>query len=225
MIRVAWAAFARRWLVTLGFSGMLSAMGNVHFYVDLDDVLAETTRALAEMARARFGKSVAFEEMRVFDLALSLGLDDDEYPAFMNAAHEPDFLTGLQAIPGASDTLARWRSAGIRVDVITGRPPNCREPTLQWLEARRIPFDTLEFVDKYGRYGNPAAASPEHLLRRDFRTVIEDADQTARDLALHTDALVLLYDRPWNQNSEAEAHGAVRVRSWDEVQRLTERAA
>ena len=204
---------------------MLTIMANLRFYLDLDDVVAETTRALADMARRRFRKNVRFEEMSVFDLSISLGLDENEFPAFMDAAHEPDFLTSLEVIPGALDTLAQWHESGVQIHIVTGRPSSCRPATLEWLEDRRIPFDNLEFVDKYGRYPGAGATSKEDLRHRGFHAVIEDADEAALDLALHTDAQVLLYDRPWNQVSEAEAHGAVRVYGWDDVRRLTERIA
>ena len=195
-------------------------MTGLHFYIDVDDVLAETTRALSRMARDHFGKTVRFEEMRVFDLSVSLGLDAAEFPAFMAAAHERDFLLGLAAIPGAADTLAAWRDAGAEISVVTGRPPECRATTLDWLEDQGIAFDRLEFIDKYARYGDSGAATPETLRDRGYHAVVEDSDAMALDLARHSDARVFLYDRPWNQDSAAEAHGARRVRDWGEIQEL-----
>lgn len=192
------------------------------FYIDLDDVLADTTHALVELARARFGREVEFESMKVFDLSASLGLGEEDFPGFMKAAHEPAFLAALEPIPGARNTLGDWRGDGIRVDVITGRPPASRAATLEWLGAHRIPFDTLEFVDKYARHGDPTATTPRDLCGRGLAVVVEDADETADFLALHTDALVLLYDRPWNRNSMAEAHGALRVRSWEEIRKVVD---
>jgi len=197
-------------------------VSDLHFYIDVDDVLSETTRALAELARNRFGKRVHFEEMHVFDLSVSLGLNTKEFPAFMAAAHERDFLMGLAPIHGGADTLTHWRQVGAEISVVTGRPPASRSVTLEWLERHEIPFDRLEFVDKYARYGDPNATTPAHLLDRGYHAVIEDADSTALYLAQNTDALVLLYDRPWNQNSAAEAHGARRVHDWNEIRRLTQ---
>jgi hypothetical protein len=194
-------------------------MAQLNFYVDIDDVLSETTRALALLAQTRFGKAVAFENMRVFDLSVSLGLNAQEFPAFMTAAHAPDFLLGLEPMPGAAEALADWQRDGARISVVTGRPPESREATLRWLEERGIPFDDLEFIDKYGRFDDPSALTPADLLTRDYDAVIEDADSMADYLVLHTDARVLLYDRPWNQNSIAEAHGARRVHGWAEIRR------
>ena len=194
-------------------------MRPLNYYVDVDDVLAETTRALARLANARFGKTATFENMTVFDLSISLGLDADELPVFMAAAHEPDFLLGLEPIRGARETLEAWSNRGAKISVVTGRPPECWEPTQRWLELHGIPFDELEFVDKYARFNDPRATTPNDLLDRGYHAVIEDADTMADFLALHTNAQVLLFDRPWNRTSAAEGNGAQRVHDWAEIRR------
>jgi uncharacterized protein len=206
-------------LVLPGLSGILAPMVRLNFYVDIDDVLSETTRALVRLAQSRFGKRVAFENMRVFDLSVSLGLNSQEFPCFMAAAHSPDFLLALEPVPGACEALADWRNAGTKISVVTGRPPESREATLQWLDERSIAFDSLEFVDKYRRFDDPTALTPADLLTRGYDAAIEDADSMADYLALHSGARVLLYDRPWNRVSQAEAHGAQRVHGWAEIQR------
>ena len=199
-------------------------MADLHFYIDVDDVLAETTRALAQLAQERFGKRVHFSEMNVFDLSVSLGLNKEEFSAFMAAAHERDFLLGLKPVSGGAGSLVRWREAGVKISVVTGRPPESRPATLDWLEHHGIPFDRLDFVDKYARYSDPKMTTLKNLLDRGYHTVIEDADATALYLVQNTDARVLLYDRPWNQNSNAEAHGALRVHDWTEIRRLADPA-
>ena len=108
--------------------------------------------------------------MKVFDLSASLGLGEEDFPAFMKAAHEPAFLAALEPIPGARNTLGDWWSDGIRVDVITGRPPASRAATLEWLGAHRIPFDTLEFVEILG---------PPNANLTGYTLVIIDGDQAA----------------------------------------------
>ncbi|MDG2332973.1 MAG: bifunctional metallophosphatase/5'-nucleotidase [Myxococcota bacterium] len=197
--------------------GHSSPVADLHFYVDVDDVLAETTRALARLAQERFGKRVRFSEMNVFDLSVSLGLGEEEFPEFMAAAHEREFLLGLAPVSGGARTLVRWREAGAKISVVTGRPPDSRPATLAWLERQGIPFDRLDFVDKYARYSDPKMTTPQQLLDQGYHTIIEDADATALYWAQNTDARVLLYDRPWNQASEAEAHGAIRVHDWAEI--------
>jgi uncharacterized HAD superfamily protein len=194
-------------------------------YVDIDDVLAETTRALAELARQDFGKDVDFEDLRVFDLSVSLGLDEKEFPRFMAAAHAPDFLLGLEPVMGARETLAQWSEAGARIHLITGRPPATEETTRRWLEERAIPHERLEFVDKYGRHPECATTSRLDLHRREYDFCIEDSHEMARELARHSSGWILLFDRPWNRRCVAgeETEGRrnlQRVRDWAQIRSL-----
>jgi hypothetical protein len=44
-------------------------------YVDFDDVLCETARALVALLQSHFGRTVAFDDVISFDLAVSFGLN------------------------------------------------------------------------------------------------------------------------------------------------------
>ena len=48
------------------------------FYVDFDDCLCETARALTGIAERLFGKKVLYEEIRFFNLKDSFDLDYEE---------------------------------------------------------------------------------------------------------------------------------------------------
>jgi uncharacterized HAD superfamily protein len=175
-------------------------MGHPRIYVDIDDVLAETTRALASLARDEFGKKVRFEDMRVFDLSISLGLGEDEFARFMAAAHAPEFLANLEPVDGAQISLEAWSAAGAKISLITGRPPETLAATRDWLESRAIPHDRLEFIDKYGRYPGRSTTSLGDLRRRKYQLAIEDSSEMAEYLVGQCGWHVLLFDRPWNQS-------------------------
>lgn len=193
-------------------------MAAPHIYLDVDDVLAETTRAMAGLARARFGKRVAFEDMTVFDLAHSLGLDTDEHARFMEAVHEETFLLELAPMQGAADTTVGWHAAGAEISVVTGRPPDTWSVTARWLGRAGVPYHRLEVVDKYGRYG-AHAADRARLLGRGYELVVEDSAEMAGLLVAETDAVVLLVDRPWNR-AHAVAHPRIRrVHDWRGIAR------
>lgn len=188
----------------------------IHVYVDIDDVLAETTRALARLACSHFGKSVKFEDMRVFDLSLSLGLSPVELETFMRAAHDADFLMQLAPIEGAVETLTDWHSAGAEISVVTGRPAETRSITERWLAQEDIPHHRLELVDKYDRYPGRDTKGKEALRDRGYQVVVEDSVDMAEYLSA-TGAEVLLFDRPWN-GSHACAHPRItRVHDWNEI--------
>jgi uncharacterized HAD superfamily protein len=188
----------------------------IHVYVDIDDVLAETTRALAHLARERFGKTVDFEDMRVFDLEVSLGLAPDELEAFMDAAHSTDFLMDLVAMEGAVETLSDWHASGIEISIVTGRPPESRSVTRRWLSREALLHHRLEVVDKYDRYAERATLRKESLRDRGYQVVVEDSPDMADYLALHG-AEVLLFDRPWNRAHPCAHPGVRRVHDWTEI--------
>jgi uncharacterized HAD superfamily protein len=195
-------------------------MRGSRIYIDVDDVLAETTRALAALARERFAKDVAFEAMHTFDLGVSLGLDMHELPRFMDAAHAPDFLAGLDPIAGARETVQGLADAGAEIHVVTGRPPSTRAVTARWLAQAGIPHARLDMVDKYHRHPEADAVPREVLLERRYAFVIEDSAEIASLMAAQTTTRVLLFDRPWNRPA-TDLHPRVeRVFGWQEIEAL-----
>lgn len=191
-------------------------MPGPRLYLDIDDVLADTTRRMARLAREQFGKQVEFDEMHVFDLGISLGLDEDELPRFMEAVHEEDFLFELDDISGASRTVARWHSSA-EVHIVTGRPPETHAVTERWLARVGLPYRRLELVDKYGRYADRATLTRDDLFVRPYRIVIEDSPEIARLFVEQTDATVLLMDRPWNRAEAVEGPRLIRVHDWEAI--------
>jgi uncharacterized HAD superfamily protein len=185
--------------------------------VDVDDVLAETTRALARLAGERFGRSVSFDAMHSFDLRVSIGLDEHEYRHFMKAAHESEFLLSLPAVVGAAEVLAHGRELGFEISVITGRPPATRGVTEEWLLAQGIVFDALEMVDKYGRHEGEAVVQRQALSERAYDLAIEDSADLACFLVEGATRSALLMDRPWNRSLSELPEAVERVTSWSEI--------
>lgn len=189
-------------------------MRGVHVYVDVDDVLAETTRAIHALARSAFGSVVTFDDMVDFDLANSLGLDAREHARLWNAIHEEHFLGALDPMPGAVSTLSSWHASGARISVVTGRPPDSRAVTEAWLGRSALPYHRLEMVDKYGRHGEVGGPTLDDLAGRDYSLVVEDAPGMAEFFVERTEAVVLLVDRPWNRSCDVAHERLHRVADW-----------
>ncbi len=189
--------------------------------VDVDDVLAQTVQTLLGLLEERFGRRLSLDQVTTFDLGVSFSLRGAELDAFMAAAHEPDVIERYAPVEGAAEVLRHWMEAGYRVDLVTGRPPSARDSTLRWLERVRIPYHSVECVDKYGRHPD-AELDLEHLCRRDYALVVEDSLEVAARLARR--ATVALLDRPWNRDtaalSEPSRSRIRRVASWDEIRSL-----
>ncbi len=195
-------------------------------YVDLDDVIGETAQRLLVMAEQEYGLRVPFEEVTSFDLDAVFGMDAEETADFYRRSNEADVLSGVALREGAVESLAACRARGIEVWVVTGRPAASRELTRAWLADRGVPHDELLFVDKYGKMQQEEAfpvdpaglLSLEELAAMKFRAAVEDHLGMARILAGSMRTPVLLMDRPWNRDPEADAHPLItRCRDWQAV--------
>ena len=195
-------------------------------YVDLDDVIGETARRLLVMAAQEYGFRVPFEEVTSFDLDAVFGMDAEETAEFYRRSNEADVLSGVALREGAVESLAACRARGIEVWIVTGRPAASRELTRAWLADRNVPHDRLLFVDKYGKMQQEEAfpvdpaglLSLEELAEMEFRAAVEDHVGMARILADRMRTPVLLMDRPWNRDPEADAHPLItRCRDWKAV--------
>jgi uncharacterized HAD superfamily protein len=193
--------------------------GNRTIYVDMDDVISETCRGFLRLLQSEFDRTVAFEDVKVFDLGRSFGMSRDELEVFMERAHQPDVLTAMAPMGGALETIRGWRDAGCRIDVMTGRPPSTRAATEAWLALHDVRHDSLTFVDKYGRRGvDPSfdeALTLEELGARRYCLAVEDSAATASFLAEHGVAPVILIDRPWNRGLKGK--GIRRMGDWREL--------
>jgi len=194
-------------------------------YIDFDDVLCETARALAELVARRFDKRVPFEDIRFFDLRLSFGLTDDETAFLMQAFHDGDLLSSFDPVPGAVEGVNTWRSAGRAVWIVTGRPPGTYEVSRRWLCRHGVPFDRLIMVDKYDRNhcreeGVPMMTMQE-VYTAGFALVVEDSLDMADAILKNAGTPVALLDRPWNAGEirldEANISRFCRCRDWPDL--------
>jgi uncharacterized HAD superfamily protein len=194
-------------------------------YLDLDDVLAQTTERIVTRLNRLFDREVRFEDLAGFDLGDAFGLEPQERARAMQSVHEVDFLDSLAVAPGVLPLLESWARRGYHLAVITGRPPATRAVSLRWLERHGVPHHSLHTVDKYGRYaGEPADTTLEALRALPFALAIEDSLEMATFLAHHGTRRVLLMDRPWNRApcARTASPSIERVRDWTEVARRAE---
>ena len=199
----------------------------MRIYVDLDDVISETTPRIVELLNRRFDRSLRFDELDCFDLGRAFSLSPREHALALDAVHEVEFLRALTPRPGAVALLERWAARGCEIDIITGRPPRTFDVSAEWLCAHAVPHGSFHCVDKYGRYPDEAGTlEMAGLLERSFAVAIEDSAEMAARLAMElrpagSAVRVLLMDRPWNRNLSELPHEArariERVADWAEV--------
>lgn len=193
--------------------------------VDFDDVLCETAAGLIEVVEREFGIVKEFDEILSFDLADSFGLKDEEVAELFRILHRPDTLGTLRPIEGAVETLRGWIGADVQVAVVTGRLPETREASRDWLDRHDLAETGLLFVDKYSRYhaedDKAAFLTLEKLAGLECRLLVDDSPDVVTYLARNGRSPIALFDRPWNAELAVEGEGAdgrvTRCRGWGEV--------
>jgi len=187
-------------------------------YVDLDDVIAESTRSYVGIVRQLFGRKVAYENILTFDLKASFGFTQDEFDCFFHFVHQPDAIMGFNPIEGSIDALSEWESNGAEIRIVTGRLASSYDASKEWLVANGVPFHSLTMVDKYSRPENrdSHAMSLDQLSEMRFQMAIEDSPAMAEFLSRKMGIPVLLLDRPWNRKAALDSP-VQRCRNWRQV--------
>jgi uncharacterized HAD superfamily protein len=209
-------------------SSGLFKMNNQRVYIDVDDVISDTTSTFPMLLERYFNKTVSFDAITSFDLGKSFDLDEKELARFMRIAHSPEILNEYKPRAGAIESLNSFMSMGYEISIVTGRPPSSKELTKEWLIKHNISFHQLLFVDKYSRVlpdAQPSCViSLEALSQMNFCFAVEDSIDMAKFLSRDMQTRVALLDRPWNHNSQlkdsASSDLVNRCHGWDEVMEI-----
>ena len=200
-----------------GFSWLKMSKAKKPIYVDMDDVLCETARAMLAIAEREFGKTIPFDQLNTFEVGEACGLENHEIQELFRVAHHPEELLAMAPIDEAASVLNQWADAGQEIAIVTGRPPSTYDVSRAWLERYRVPHHEFVMVDKYGRFAteNTIAITLQELAARRFSFAVEDSPAMAQYLATEMKTPVALLDRPWNQIGE---HPLItRLGSWQKV--------
>ena len=170
-------------------------------YVDMDDVLCETARRFLTIVEREFGKRVAYEQLTNFDIGHACNLQPAERDELYRIVHEDKELLNLTPIDDAIEVLQRWSNGGYEIAIVTGRPPQCHEVSLEWLARHRVPYQSFTMVNKYGRFAtdNTIAITLDELRARQYCGAVEDSLPMAHYLAAQMAVPVALIDCPWNR--------------------------
>lgn len=170
-------------------------------YVDMDDVLCQTAQHFLTILERDFGIRFTFEQLTDFDVGQACELTVDEKQELYRIVHQDEELLNIPPIPGAVDVLEQWSASGHEIVIVTGRPPDTYEPSVQWLNKHGVPHNRILIVDKYGRFAPDGSQciSLEALINHSFCWAVEDSPIMAMYLASQMKTPVALLDRPWNR--------------------------
>ena len=170
-------------------------------YVDLDDVLSETTLASTKLLKREYGREVALEQITSFNFQEAFGLSQKEYDYFFELIHRPEEILRLEPVDGAIEVLKNWAAQGYEIAIVTGRLTSTYETSLEWLSSHKVPYDSFIMVDKYSRpeTDHRIAISMNDLSAMKFGLAVEDSLSMAEYISQTMGTQVALFDRPWNR--------------------------
>ena len=192
-------------------------------YVDFDDCICETARNFSTLAVEMFDIHVPYEKIKYFDLDKSFNLSDEQFDQFMIRGHEPEVLLSYDETPGASSVINEWISCGHDVSIITGRPFSSYEPSRQWLDSHGLKNVRLYCLNKYGRDSfiySDYSLELEDYYKMKFDFAVEDSPKAFRFFDHLPDLKVLVYDRPWNRDTEFKNDNYIRCLDWNQIQEI-----
>ena len=189
-------------------------------YVDFDDCICETARNFSTLAVEMFDIHVPYEKIKYFELDKSFNLTNEQYDQFMTKGHEPEVLLSYDETPGATDVINEWISYGHEVFIITGRPFSAYEPSRQWLDNHGLKNVRLYCLNKYGRDSfiySAFSLELEDYYKMKFDFAVEDSPKAFRFFDHLPDLKVLVYDRPWNRDTEFKNNNYIRCLDWNQI--------
>src|SRR5271169_2111067 len=120
-------------------------------YVDLDDVLSETTLASTKLLKREYGREVGLKQITSFNFQEAFGLTQKEFDYFFELIHRPEEILRLDPVDGAIEVIKNWAAQGYEIAIVTGRLTSTYETSLEWLFLHKFPYDSFIMVDKYSR--------------------------------------------------------------------------
>jgi 5'(3')-deoxyribonucleotidase len=154
--------------------------------VDMDGVLADQVTGILDVANARYGTSLSYEDVR--EWRLPIGSTDI---AELIAAEMADtvYVGDMPVHPGAKRMMQTLEERG-RAYVVTARPPVAEPATQDWLLLNRIPHNGLILAEE----------GKKHLHALDV--LIDDYTGNIAAFLDNGPGRAILVDQPWNRDRE-----------------------
>lgn len=187
--------------------------------VDLDEVLAETFRALLKKKKWKFfGTKISWDEAISYKLR--------EVPKFNLTKKRAIFIyvrfllwawlrTKIAPVVWAKTKLKEFKKKGYKFHVVTARHFLLRFATGLWLcKNYRHIFQSVVFANFFTRF----STKKSEICKKLWATmIIEDNLENAEECAKEWIKVYLL-DKPWNQNYDKKKHkGIIKVNSWADI--------
>lgn len=174
---------------------------------DIDGVVANFVEPVLSLINKVGGYSYREEDIDQWDIRAALSLDNYEWAEVVQLIQTEGFASSLSLYEGAKANV-RLINETHDVDFLTS----------DWRGSKTWVYDRNHWlVKQFGSLGkNVTHTSRKHKFAGDV--FVEDKiDNAVKWGNAHPNGQAVLWTRPWNDAFNAEAHGVVRVASWEQL--------
>ena len=170
--------------------------------IDIDSTLHHYWDLFAQLARQRFGVTLAYDEQVTWEV---VPLRREQVAALVKESHRREHVLGATPYAGAVETVAEWHRAGHFIHITSHRSTDAHDATAAWLEQIGLPYDDLHCSwDKVAR-----------CTQIDIDVLIDDSPRnilSAQEAGIVPATLV----HPWNRDLCRE-EGVICAADWAQL--------
>lgn len=155
--------------------------------IDVDGVLIDNTSPTLELLFKRTGIRLTLADLTEWNAWEKFGLNTGMMLKIIDDCYNQGLVGPMEKNLGAS--LSRLRNKKHQVVIITKRTPPSHESMLQYIRARRLPYDS--FVLCF--HGDNKLSYPIDVL-------IDDHPKSHENIAAYPQKKIFLRDQPWNRD-------------------------
>lgn len=151
--------------------------------IDVDGVLANQVAAVLPRIEAKYGLRLSYGQLDQWRYPLG---DSDIGIEIMEAMEDSDWIRSMPVHPGCAEALDGLKTLG-EVVIVTARPAESAEATLEWLESNRLPFHRI--VHCLGT----------EKVQQNLDILVDDYTGNIEGFLACGSGMGVLLDQPWNQ--------------------------
>jgi len=196
--------------------------------VDLDEVLARTTLAIADFHNDTYGTSLTMDDFVSYDYTQVWGGTREESIAKWRLFFDSPYFLKVEPVEGSLETLKLLKARRFSLVIVTARQQFVADLTKKFVD-RHFPgiFESINFANHFLTEEEKLTfiSKPKSVICRDVHAQlpIDDSHENATEVA-KAGIPVLLFDLQgaykWNKLGDGQQlpEKVTRVKSWKEVQ-------
>jgi len=177
----------------------------IRIAIDFDGVLADTFSLSASLISQRYGYKVEKEDLKVWNFADSLGLNEDETQEVADM-----IFTNFDSLKPIYETLPTMQYLNEKFEIFLVTYRKERREVLRWLERQGINFDVQH--TSFPRLGDT-------IPEVDY--ALDDSPKKLAELRPYVSNDLFLFDAPHNRNCVDVKGQFVRIDSWRDFKKHT----